>query len=177
MTETAQDEPANAQAIARRCLLIQQAPIGDYIGAEGARILAEHASSEICVKAGDYLLKAGEPATSFFLVSSGKLVRVRESERSDGKPQILHVLEEGDLVGELSFIDGTPATLSVMALSEATVLQFKAEDFQPLIFEHPQLMFDFMRAVIKRVHHTLTDIGRQQAALAEYISSGGKGRQ
>lgn len=177
MTETAQGEPANAEAVARRCLLIQQAPIGDYIGAEGARILAERASSEIRLKAGDYLLREGEPTTSFYLVASGKLLRIRESERSDRKPQILHVLEEGDLVGELSFIDGTPPTLSVMALGEATVLQFKAEDFRPLISEHPQLMFDFMRAVVKRVHHTLTDIAKQQTALADYISSGGKGRQ
>ena len=177
MTDTTQGEPASSEAVARRCFLIQQAPIGSYIGAEGARILAEHASSEVCLKVNEYLLRKGEPNTSFFLIASGKLARVRENGRCDGKPQIVHVLQEGDLVGELSFIDGTPPTLSVMALGESTLVQFDSEDFQPLISEHPQLMFDFMRAVVKRVHHTLTDIATQQTALADYISSGGKGRQ
>jgi hypothetical protein len=38
-------------------------------------------------------------------------------------------------------------------------------------------MFDFMRAIIKRAHHTVSSIEKQQMALSDYISTGGKGRQ
>ena len=37
-------------------------------------------------------------------------------------------------------------------------------------------MFDFMRAVIKRVHLTVASVGKQQIALADYIATAGKGR-
>jgi CRP-like cAMP-binding protein len=83
-------------------------------------------------------------------------------------------LTQGDLVGELSFIDDTPHAVSAMSLGDSSVLQFNADDVRPLINEHPQLMFDFMRAIIKRVHHTVSDLGRQQAALSNYIYNSGK---
>ncbi len=155
--------------------LIMDAPIGSYIGEEGAAIMAERACSEIHLKDGEYLFHKGEKTTSFYLVAEGRLARIKE--RKNGKKtRILHTLEKGDLVGELSFIDDSDHALSVIVLGDATVLQFKAENIKPLITEHPQVMFDFMRAVIKRVHHTVTEISKQQLALSEYIGTAGKGR-
>lgn len=155
--------------------LIAGAPIGNYIGEDGARIMAEHACNVILLKDGDYLFRRGERTTSFYLVESGRVARIKD-EVKDKKVRVLHTLHKGDLVGELSFIDQMDHVRSVIALGDARVLQFRAEDIQPLITEHPQLMFDFMRAVIKRVHHTVNDISKQQLALADYISTGGKGR-
>ncbi|WP_456380746.1 cyclic nucleotide-binding domain-containing protein [Thiolapillus sp.] len=165
----------NKPDIERVRKLILEAPIGKYIGEEGAQILAERACCEELLKDGEFLFHQGDSENSFYIVAEGRLALVKE--RKKGKrPRILHVLEKGDLVGELSFIDDTPHTTSVMALGDAAVLRFKAEDIRPLITEHPQMMFDFMRAVIKRVHHTLANIGKQQMALADYISTAGKGR-
>ena len=161
--------------VGRLAELIRNAPIGGYIGAAGADILAEHACVELALKENDYLLRQGETSASFFLVEAGRLARVREDAKKD-KPVLVHTLQPGDLVGEQSFIDGTPHALSVVALTPSVVLQFKKSDIEPLIDEHPRLMFDFMRAVIKRVHHTANEISRQQMALSDYISSGGKGR-
>lgn len=155
--------------------LIADAPIGGYIGEDGARILAERACNVIILKDGDYLFRKGEKTTSFYLVESGRVARIKD-EVKDKKARVLHTLHKGDLVGELSFIDQTDHVRSVIALGDARVLQFKGEDIQPLITGHPQLMFDFMRAVIKRVHHTVKDISKQQQALADYIGTGGKGR-
>jgi hypothetical protein len=37
-------------------------------------------------------------------------------------------------------------------------------------------MYDFMRAVIKRVHRGVLGLSKQQEALANYIATAGKGR-
>lgn len=162
-------------AIARLADVIRNAPIGTYIGDDGARILAERACVELTLAPEEYLFRRGETSASFFLIEEGRLARVRDDANRE-EPGILHTLEKGDLVGELSFIDGTPHARAVVALTPATVLQFRKADIEPLITTHPKLMFDFMRAVIKRVHHTANEIGRQQMALADYISTAGKGR-
>jgi CRP-like cAMP-binding protein len=156
--------------------LIDAAPLRQYIDAEGAQILAERAASEVVLKDGEYLYHKGDAANSFFIVAEGRLASVGKELR-EGERRILHVLEQGDLLGELSFIDGTPRTLSVCALGDASVLCFEAEDILPLSSEHPQLIFDFMRAVIKRVHHTLSAIIQQQSELTDYITSGARGRR
>ncbi len=155
--------------------LILEAPLGLYIGEEGARVLAECACCEKKLKDGEYLFHQGDTDNSFYIVTAGRLALVKELKKGS-PPRILHVLEKGDLVGELSFIDNTPHTASVMALGDAAVICFRAEDFKPLITRHPELMYDFMRAVIKRVHQTLADIGKQQLALADYITTAGKGK-
>ena len=155
--------------------LIEDAPIGKYIGSRGAKILAEIACCERQLKNGEFLFHQGDNADHFYLISEGQLALVKE--RKKGKsPRILHILEQGDLVGEQSFIDETPYTESVMALGDAAVLCFKKEDFKPLITEQPELIYDFMRAIIKRAHHIAAEIGKQQLALADYIATAGKGR-
>ena len=156
--------------------LIMQAPLGKYIGEEGAWILAEKAAREICLSEDEFLYHRGDSANSFYIVTEGRIAIGREG-RDDRKMRIFHVLEKGDLLGELSFIDGTPRTVSALALGSASVLCFDAVDIRPLVTEHPKMVFDFMRAVIKRVHRTVSAIGQQQMELADYISSGGRGRK
>jgi CRP-like cAMP-binding protein len=164
-----------AQEIDRIATMIYEAPLGEYIGRDGAGILAEHAATERRLRDSEFLYQKGENARSFYIVTEGRLALVRE--RSNvGKEIIVHVLEKGDLVGELSFIDQTPHTLSVRALGEASVLCFDADDINPLITEHPMLIFNFMRAVIKRVHHVVATVGEHEMELRQLISTAGRQR-
>jgi len=166
----------NRPQVERVKALIAKAPLGHYIDEEGIGVLAERAAVEIVLKDEEYLFRKGDEANSFYIVAEGRLALVRDTLPSAQAPRIVHVLEQGDLLGELSFIDGTPRTGSVRALGEASVLSFEADDIRPLSEEHPKLIFDFMRAVIKRVHHTMTTLSMQQSELADYIASGGRGR-
>ncbi len=173
MSEQNQRRPEDIEKIKN---FILEAPIGQYIGEEGAKVLAEHAGSIVKLKSDDYLFRKGELTNSFFLVVDGHLARIEETPKGLKPYRVIHTLHRGDLVGELSFIDDTPHTMSVIALGDATVLQFSADEIKPLITTHPQLMYDFMRAIIKRVHHTLYSLNQQQSALQDYISSGARGR-
>ncbi len=154
---------------------ILNAPIGQYIKKEGAEILSLCVADELHIKADEFLFHKGDLTQSFYLVTKGRFALVQEMK--NGKLHFLHVLQKGDLLGELSFIDDTPHIVSVMALNDASVYQFKTESIKPLIVSEPMFMFNFMRAIIKRVHHTVRAINRQQKDLTEYIASGGKGRQ
>ena len=153
--------------------LILEAPIGEYIGDHGAQVLADRADCEIKIKDNEFLFRKGDLENHFYIISSGRLALVKERKK-DKKPHSLHILEPGHLVAELCFIDETAHTTSCMGLGDATVICFKADDIRPLILEEPQFMFDFMRAVIKRVHKTIAEIGKQQMILSDYISTSGK---
>jgi hypothetical protein len=47
---------------------------------------------------------------------------------------------------------------------------------QNLITQHPQLTYNFMRAIIKRVHHLVDTLGQHELELQQYIQTGGRGR-
>lgn len=152
---------------------IYEAPVGQYIGREGAEVLARHAGDEMHLADNEPLFRKGEYATTFYIVTQGRLAFVREATKSRSQV-ILHVLEPGDLVGELSFIDGRQYTVTCIALGNASVLSFKVHDLTPLIEESPRVLYDFMRAVIMRVHQTSASISAQRQELADYIATGGK---
>jgi CRP/FNR family cyclic AMP-dependent transcriptional regulator len=60
-------------------------------------------------------------------------------------------------------------------LGDAAVLCFNADDIKPLITEHPELIYNFMRTVIKRVHHLVDTLGEHELEMRQYILSGGRG--
>ncbi|MFN8099511.1 MAG: cyclic nucleotide-binding domain-containing protein [Dermatophilaceae bacterium] len=152
---------------------IHDAPIGSFVGRHGAEVLARFAGDEVPLADGELLFHKGDYASTFYFVTSGRLAFVREA--SKNRPQlIIHVLEKGDLVGELSFIDGSQYTVSCAALGPATVLSFRVGDLSPLIDDHPRVLYDFMRAIIARVHASRASISRQQQELADYIATAGK---
>ncbi|MCF6167123.1 cyclic nucleotide-binding domain-containing protein [Lutibacter sp.] len=153
---------------------ILTAPIGQYIEKEGAEILSLCVADELHFKADEFLYHKGDLTESFYLITKGRFALVQELK--NGKLHFLHILQKGDLAGELSFIDDTPHIVSVIALNDASVYQFKKDCIKPLILSKPMFMFNFMRAIIKRVHHTVRAVNSKQKDLTDYISSGGKGR-
>jgi CRP-like cAMP-binding protein len=161
---------ATSQEIAA---LIYNAPIGQYIGEDGAAILAQRAAQKIDLGDDEVLCDKGVSTNCFYIVTQGRLA-ITSVVRD--RAAVLHILEKGDLVGELSFIDGSGHADTVRSLGNSSVISFNKDDIDPLIKEHPELVFNFMRAVIKRVHSTLTAINRQQNELLAYIQTGGKGR-
>lgn len=162
----------NAEEIAA---LIHNAPIGKYIGENGAKILAERAAQKLELEDDEVLCEKGISTNSFYIVTKGRLAITSEV-KDKQTHTILHVLEKGDLVGELSFIDGSAHAETVRSLRNSCVISFNKADIDPLINDNPELVFNFMRAVIKRVHSTLTSINRQQNELLTYIQTGGRGR-
>ena len=156
--------------------LIINSPIGEYIGEKGADILSQNACCENDIKDGDFLFHKGEFERCFYLIAKGRVALVKERKKKDKRPHILRMLQTGDMVAELSFIDDTPHSASAMAFGDVSLFSFKDEDIRPLILKEPQFMFDFMRAIIKRVHSAISAVGKQQMALSDYIASGGKGR-
>lgn len=161
------------QTFDRVATTIYEAPVGTYIGRQGAEVLARHAGDERNLTDKEVLFRKGQYATTFYILTQGRLAFVREATKN--KPEvILHVLEQGDLVGELSFIDGKQYTVTCIALGDASVLSFDVKDLTPLIEENPRVLYDFMRAVIMRVHQTSASISAQRQELADYIATGGR---
>lgn len=156
--------------------IISKAPIGKYIGDRGARIFAEKTSELLELKDNRMLFKKGDITKCFYIIAEGRLAVVKERKNKDKPPRVLHIFESGDMVGELGFIDDVPRTSNVLTLGDTKVLKFNAEDIRPLILQEPQIMFDFMRAVIKRIHFGVKSVTKQQNALSEYIASAGRGR-
>ena len=81
----------------------------------------------------------------------------------------LAVLREGELAGELSFIDGTPHTVGIRALSDMHVLSLEREAFESILDSHPRLVYKVMRAVARSAHRIVHRMNTEFVELSNYI--------
>jgi CPA2 family monovalent cation:H+ antiporter-2 len=96
----------------------------------------DHLSStmrEAAAKQGGVLTREGEPSDSLYVVAEGRLeVKVAGVHR--------RVLEPGDYFGEISLLDGGPATATVVAQTPAQLMTMSDADFREAISRHPMLL-------------------------------------
>jgi CRP-like cAMP-binding protein len=146
--------------------LILQTSLGAELNAEQAVTLGALMSTRH-LKSAEFLISEGTADDTLHVLLEGKLEVVKnaggENEAS------LAVLRDGDLAGELSFVDGEPHTVGLRALSDSHVLSLQRADFEGIITEHPDLAYLVMRALTRSVHKIVHRMNHQFIELNNYI--------
>jgi CRP/FNR family cyclic AMP-dependent transcriptional regulator len=102
-------------------------------------------------KAGDVIFKDGSHGVAVYVIESG---RVEISKIVQGRKLVVEILQAGDMLGEMSFMDPEPRSATAIAL-EDTVLELLDKDF--LDSEFNRISSDFrgvIRTLVKRLRNT-----------------------
>jgi diguanylate cyclase (GGDEF)-like protein len=116
------------------------------------------------VPPGTTLLAPGDRNTSLFLVSAGRLLIYLED---PGGNHYLAV-ETGDCVGEMSFIDGRPASAHVIASTPGRVLELGNDQVWSLIDGTPEFARNLLRVLASRVRNDNAHLQRSFHLQREY---------
>lgn len=94
-------------------------------------------------RAGDVVIDRGaDDDRALFIVVAGELEVHRGGERRD-------VLQPGDLVGELAFVDGQPRTAVVRTRTDAAALRIRPADLDRLAERDAPIALKFMREIAR----------------------------
>ena len=128
---------------------------------------------------GELLCSKGDLGTTMFVLLHGQVEVVGVDD--EGREVLLNILGEGDVFGELALIDGQGRSADVIALSDGEMLIIRRSDFLPLLERTPQLMWELLLTVTRRLRETdelvlrMAWLSAQQRiawALLEYARSG-----
>ncbi|MGB5336669.1 MAG: cyclic nucleotide-binding domain-containing protein [Woeseiaceae bacterium] len=119
------------------------------------------------LKDGEFLIIQGTSDDSLHVVLEGKLEVVKRT--GGGDVAGLAVLREGDLAGELSFIDGHEHTVGLRALCPCHVLSLKRDEFERIIDSNPQLVYKVMRAIARSTHRIIHRMNSEFIEIKNYI--------
>ena len=97
----------------------------------------------------DALLHADRAGDEVFILRSGT-VRVFHEEESGAKV-VLAVLGKGELVGEMSVVDGRGRSASVVAQEETRTLAMNRDDFWRCLRTLPTMAYELARLLSRRV--------------------------
>jgi diguanylate cyclase (GGDEF)-like protein len=107
------------------------------------------ASSTRELRAGDVLLRAGQPNRTLFIVLDGSL----DIHLSGGDNPPHTTLGPGECVGELSIIDSRPVTADVVANEPTVVLEIDRDQLWSMIDVSPELARNLLEILAGRVRH------------------------
>ena len=133
---------------------------------EERRILAE-AMTMRDLKHGEVLVQEGSADDHLYVVVSGVLGVVKGA---GGEGEVtLNAIRPGDVVGELSFLDGATRYASLVALSDTRVLGLSRDDLEALLDTRPKVVYHVMRAIVRVVHEIQRRLSMQTAELTNYL--------
>ena len=115
----------------------------------------------------EFLFEDGMNDDSLHVILAGKVEVVKRT--GDDNFASLAVLRDGELAGELSFIDGAPHTVGLRALCETRILSLTRESFEGIIDSNPQLVYKVMRAVARSAHRIVHRMNTEFVELSNYI--------
>ena len=122
-------------------IALSQVPILASLPVELHEKLAAEVGA-VSVRAGEWLLRAGDPAESLFVVRSGRLEVVTE-----GPPEmVIRILRRGEVLGELALLQGGTRSTSVRAQRDSELLRLDRAQFAELINDVPSFALGLTRA-------------------------------
>lgn len=119
------------------------------------------------IRGGDYLIFESTTDDSLYVIIEGNLEVVKRT--SGDSVASIAIIREGQLAGELSFLDSSVHTVGLRALSDTKVLSLAREDFEKIVDGDPQLVYKVMRAVARSAHRIMHQMNHEFIELSNYI--------
>jgi CRP-like cAMP-binding protein len=100
------------------------------------------------VRAGEVVIREGEPADRFYIIEAGSFV-VDQLDPDTGRARRLRVMGPDEVFGELGLMHGAPRSATVTARTDGRLLALDGPDFLTLLNAGPEIstrMLDRYRA-------------------------------
>src|SRR5437660_2520698 len=131
--------------------MIGEVPIFALLDDEERDALA-HMMDTRDFKQGETMFEYGDSGTDLFIVRNGRVEIFIES--TEGEKIVLGEHQQGDVVGELSFLDGGSRTATAIAMEDTQTLCMDRDRLLDFIDKHPHAALDLLTVVGRRLRAT-----------------------
>jgi diguanylate cyclase (GGDEF)-like protein len=97
------------------------------------------------IKKGDSVFLEGDAGEEMYIHFAGALSGY--GTQPDGNKRWLFNINPGEFFGEMSIITNEPRSVTIKAVSDSVVIQFKKDDFYRIISQHPITGFKILRTI------------------------------
>ena len=105
---------------------------------------------------GETIVTQGTLGIGLFIIEKGKVEAVRE--HNDGSKSVVNQLGPTDFFGELSLLDESPRTASVVAVEDTTCLVLTQLDFMSALQEDADIPIVMLKELAKRFRRLMENL-------------------
>ncbi len=113
------------------------------------------------LKRGEILFSEGEASKSMYFIQRGSL---RLYKKKGNSPIELGMIQSGEVVGEMGFLDGGPRSASAEALSETDLVEITGDKMQEQLKILPPWLIVLLKTVVTRLRTSTTKIKQLETA-------------
>ncbi|MGN6414926.1 Crp/Fnr family transcriptional regulator [Flexivirga sp.] len=106
---------------------------------------------------GQELFHEGEQGDSLYVITAGKVKLGRRS--PDGRENLLAILGEGEMLGELSLFDPGPRTATASAIADTELVGLSHPDMTDYLGTRPEIAMTMLSALAARLRRTNEALG------------------
>lgn len=127
---------------------IQHVPIFDSLTHEEKMEIVE-ISTSLRFEKGEMMYRAGDQGGTLFVLHTGRAKVFRLN--TNGKEQVLRLVEPGEFIGELSLFSSLPLTDYAIALEDTTLCAIQGGRIKELMGKYPSIAFKVMDELSRRL--------------------------
>jgi CRP-like cAMP-binding protein len=116
----------------------------------------------------------GDPGATMFVVAEGTLAA--EAARSDGSGELLNRMAEGEIMGEMAFLDPAPRSATVRALTDVVAYELDHDAMDVLRRRAPAVVAAIVALAIRDVTRRLRLLDERIEGHLERLPSTSTGR-
>jgi len=118
-------------------------------------------------KVGETIFRENDEGQSLYIIRKGEVKVCKTG--PDGELLTLTLLKDGDVFGEMSFLDGRPHSASVVAIVPTEVFVIEKGDFDKLIKAEPILVYKVMKNIVFNIHSIVRGMNARYMEMVNYM--------
>ncbi|MBI5894422.1 MAG: cyclic nucleotide-binding domain-containing protein [Deltaproteobacteria bacterium] len=118
-------------------------------------------------KVGDAIFKENEDGTSMYIIKKGEVKACKTA--PDNELLTLTLMKDGDIFGEMSFLDGRPRSATIIAIADTEVYTIEKADFENLLDKQPRMVYKLMRSIVFHIHVIVRGMNSRYMEMVNYM--------
>ncbi|MBI5826239.1 MAG: cyclic nucleotide-binding domain-containing protein [Deltaproteobacteria bacterium] len=118
-------------------------------------------------KLGDTVFKESEDGASLYIIRKGEVKACKTS--PDGELFTLTIMKDGEIFGEMSFLDGRPRSATIVAVSDLETYIMEKSDFETLVDGHPRVIYKLLKNIVFTIHSIVRGMNSRYIEMINYM--------
>ncbi len=116
---------------------------------------------------GATVFKEGENGQSLYIIKKGEVKACKTTPEGDLLTLMLH--KDGDIFGEMAFLDGKPRSATIVAIADTKTYILDKDAFDTLIDNNPRLIYKILRNIVFHIHTIVRGMNSRYLEMINYM--------
>lgn len=118
-------------------------------------------------KLGDTVFKESEDGASIYVIKKGEVKACKTA--PDGELFTLTIMKDGEIFGEMSFLDGRPRSATIVAVSDLETYMIEKADFETLVDGNPRIIYKLLKNIVFTIHSIVRGMNSRYLEMINYM--------